>query len=124
MSVHPSVRINPHLKKAPINSQCKLGFCEFFGNQTEYSQFIREVTEYAANDIDFPDHEKLVLSHPYCSNHRLRLADDQWNIKYRQGKRFYKQYNKELIRLRRQYGKLNKANASSRNQLIDDYISA
>ncbi|MDN4384986.1 LuxR family transcriptional regulator [Citrobacter portucalensis] len=109
-------------KGVTINSQRKLGFCEFCGNQTEYSQFISEITEYAANDIESPDHEKLVLSHQYCSNHRPRLTDGQWNPKYRQGKRSYEQFNKELIRLRRQCAKPNKANANSGDRLIDDYF--
>ncbi len=109
-------------KGVTINSQRKLGFCEFCGNQTEYSQFISEISEYAANDIEFPDHEKLVLSHQYCSNHRPRLTDGQWNPKYRQGKRSYEHFNKELIRLRRQCAKPNKANASSGDRLIDDYF--
>ncbi|EKN4043719.1 LuxR family transcriptional regulator [Yersinia enterocolitica] len=109
-------------KGVTINSQRKLGFCEFCGNQTEYSQFISEISEYTANDIEFSYHEKLVLSHQYCSNHRPRLTDGQWNPKYRQGKRSSEQFNKELIRLRRQCAKPNKANASSGDRLIDDYF--
>lgn len=109
-------------KGVTINSQRKLGFCEFCGNQTEYSQFISEISEYAANDIEFPDHEKLVLSHQFCSSHRPRLADGRWNPKYRQGKRSFEQFNKELIRLRRQFAKPNKANANSADRLVDDYF--
>lgn len=109
-------------KGVTINSQRKLGFCEFCGNQTEYSQFISEISEYAANDIEFPDHEKLVLSHQYCSNHRPRLTDGQWNPKYRQGKRSYEQFNKELIRLRRQCAKPSKTHANSGDMLIDYYF--
>lgn len=109
-------------KGVTINSQRKLGFCEFCGNQTEYAQFISEISEYAANDIEFPDHEKLVLSHQYCSNHRPRLTDGQWNPKYRQGKRSIEQFNQELLRLRRQCAKPSKANANSGNKLVDYYF--
>ncbi|USR61174.1 LuxR family transcriptional regulator [Lelliottia amnigena] len=110
-------------KGVTINSQRKLGFCEFCGNQTEYSQFISEISEYAAHDIEFPEHEKLVLSHRYCSNHRPRLTDGEWNPKYRQGKRSSEQFNKELIRLRRQCAKPSKTNANSGDMLIDYYFS-
>lgn len=110
-------------KGVTINSQRKLGFCEFCGNQTEYSHFISEISEYAASDIEFTDHEKLVLSHRYCSNHRPRLTDSQWNPKYRQGKRSSEQFNKELIRLRRQCAKPCKTNANSGDMLIDYYFS-
>lgn len=109
-------------KGLTINSQRKLGFCEFCGNQTEYSHFISEISEYTASDIEFTDHEKLVLSHRYCSCHRPKLTDGQWNPKYRQGKRSFEQFNKELIRLRRQCAKPNKANANSGDRLIDDYF--
>lgn len=109
-------------KGLTINSQRKLGFCEFCGNQTEYSHFISEISEYAASDIEFTDHEKLVLSHRYCSSHRPKLTDGQWNPKYRQGKRSSEQFNKELIRLRRQCAKPNKANANSGDRLIDNYF--
>ncbi len=110
------------VKGVTINAQRKLGFCEFCGNQTEYSQFISEISEYAAHDIEFPEHEKLVLSHRYCSNHRPRLTDGEWNPKYRQGKRSSEQFNKELIRLRRQCAKPNKTNANSGDRLVDDYF--
>lgn len=68
-------------KGLTINSQRKLGFCEFCGNQTEFSDFISEISEYAANDNELPDHEKMVLSHRYCSNHRPRLTNGRWNPK-------------------------------------------
>lgn len=110
-------------KGVTINSLRKLGYCEFCGNQTEFSDLISEITEYAAKDIEFPDHKKLVLSHRYCSDHRPRLTDGQWNPKYRQGKRSSEQFNKELIRLRRQCAKPNEANANSGDRLIDDYFS-
>ncbi|MCL6334936.1 LuxR family transcriptional regulator [Pectobacterium carotovorum subsp. carotovorum] len=109
-------------KGVTINSQRKLGFCEFCGNQTEFSDLISEISEYAANDNELPAHEKLALSHRYCSNHRPRLANGRWNPKYRQGKRSLEQFNKELIRLRRQCAKPNKANANSGDRLIDDYF--
>lgn len=110
------------VKGVTINSQRKLGFCEFCGNQTEYSHFISEISEYAASDIEFTDHDKLVLSHRYCSDHRPKLTDGQWNPKYRQGKRSSEQFNKELIRLRRQCAKPSKANANSGNKLVDYYF--
>lgn len=113
---------SPPAKGLTINSQRKLGFCEYCGNQTEFSDFISEISEYAANDNELPDHEKLVLSHRYCSNHRPRLTNGRWNPKYRQGKRSFEQFNKELIRLRRQCAKPNKANANSGDRLIDDYF--
>jgi len=105
-----------------INSQRKLGFCEFCGNQTEFSKFITEISEYAAKDNEFPYHEKLVFSDRYCSNHRPRLTNGQWNPLYRQGKRSLEQFNQELLRLRRQCAKPSKANANSGNELIDYYF--
>ncbi len=109
-------------KGVTINSQRKLGFCEFCGNQTEYAQFISEISEYTANDNEFPEHEKLVLSHRYCSNHRPRLTNGHWNPLYRQGKRSIEQFNQELLRLRRQCAKPSKANANSGNKLVDYYF--
>jgi len=105
-----------------INSQRKLGFCEFCGNQTEFSKFITEISEYAAKDNEFPYHEKLVFSDRYCSNHRPRLTNGQWNLLYRQGKRSLEQFNQELLRLRRQCAKPIKANANSGNELVDYYF--
>lgn len=105
-----------------INSQRKLGFCEFCGNQTEFSKFITEISEYAAKDNEFPYHEKLVFSDRYCSNHRPRLTNGQWNPLYRQGKRSLEQFNQELLRLRRQCAKPNKASANSGNELVDYYF--
>jgi len=105
-----------------INSQRKRGFCEFCGNQTEFSKFITEISEYAAKDNEFPYHEKLVFSDRYCSNHRPRLTNGQWNPLYRQGKRSIEQFNQELLRLRRQCAKPSKANANSGNELVDYYF--
>lgn len=109
-------------KGVTINSQRKLGFCEFCGNQTEFSKFITEISEYAAKDNEFPYHGKLVFSDRYCSNHRPRLANGQWNPLYRQGKRSIEQFNQELLRLRRQCAKPSKANANSGNKLVDYYF--
>lgn len=109
-------------KGVTINSQRKLGFCEFCGNQTEFSKFITEISEYAAKDNEFPYHEKLVFSDRYCSNHRPRFTNGQWNPLYRQGKRSLEQFNKELLRLRRQCAKPSKANANSGNELVDYYF--
>ncbi len=109
-------------KGVTINSQRKLGFCEFCGKLTEFSNLISEISEFIANDNEFPDHEKQVLSHRYCSDHRPRLTNGLWNPKYRQAKRSLEQFNKELIRLRRQCAKPNKANANSGDRLIDDYF--
>nr|WP_181427665.1 LuxR family transcriptional regulator [Pantoea ananatis] len=109
-------------KGVTINSQRKLGFCEFCGNQTEFSKFISEISECIASDNEFLFHEKLVFSHRYCSNHRPRLTNGQWNPLYRQGKRSLEQFNQELLRLRRQCAKQNKANANSGNGLVDYYF--
>jgi hypothetical protein len=109
-------------KGVTINSQRKLGFCEFCGNQTEFSKFISEVSEHAANDNEIPYYEKLVFSHRYCSTHRPRLTSGQWNPLYRQGKRSLEQFNQELLRLRRQCAKPSKANANSGNELVDYYF--
>lgn len=109
-------------KGVTINSQRKLGFCEFCGNQTEFSKFISEISECIASDNEFLFHEKLVFSHRYCSNHRPRLTNGQWNPLYRQGKRSLEQFNQELLRLRRQCAKPNKANANSGNGLVDYYF--
>lgn len=110
------------VKGVTINSQRKLGFCEFCGNQTEFSKFISEIAEYTASDNEFLYHEKLVFSHRYCSNHRPRLTNGQWNPLYRQGKRSLEQFNQELLRLRRQCAKPSKANANSGNKLVDYYF--
>lgn len=110
------------VKGVTINSQRKLGFCEFCGNQTEFSKFISEISEYTASDNEFLYHEKLVVSHRYCSNHRPRLTNGQWNPLYRQGKRSLEQFNQELLRLRRQCAKPSKANANSGNKLVDYYF--
>lgn len=109
-------------KGVTINSQRKLGFCEFCGNHTEFSGLLSEINEYYASDNEFPDHGKLVLSDRYCSDHRPRLTNGLWNPKYRQGKRSFEQFNTELIRLRRQCAKPRTANANSGDKLIDAYF--
>lgn len=110
-------------KGVTINSQRKLGFCEFCGKFTEFSDLLSEINEYYASDNEFPDHGKLVLSDRYCSDHRPRLTNGLWNPKYRQGKRSFEQFNKELVRLRRQCAKPSKTNANSGDMLIDYYFS-
>lgn len=119
----PQIKLSPVVTGGTINSQRKLGFCEFCGNQTEFSKFIRLISEHVTIDTLFPINKKIVLSHRYCSNHRPRLANGQWNPLYRQGKRSLEQFNKEVLRLRRQCAKPSKVNANSGDALIDYYFS-
>lgn len=48
-------------KGVTINSQRKLGYCEFCGNLTEFSKLISEISEFVANDNEFPVHENRSL---------------------------------------------------------------
>jgi hypothetical protein len=74
------------------------------------------------SDIQRTDNKKVILSHLYCSDHRPRLTNGHWNPKYKQGKRTLEQFNKELIRLRRQCAKPYKVNASTGDILLDAYF--
>lgn len=105
-----------------LNSQRKLGFCEFCGNHTEFAAFMATVSDDRINDTELDEHKKLELSHRYCSGHRPKLTNGQWNSAYKQAKRALTQFNIELTRLNLQCTKRYKPSANSGDELVDIYF--
>lgn len=108
-------------KGVNLNSQRKKGFCDFCGSLTEFTVFMKTVTAKQINDVELQDHQKLELSHQYCSKHRPRLTTGEWNPLYRKAKRSFQQFNIELARLNRQCAKRSTPQAASGDTLVDSY---
>lgn len=109
-------------KGITLNKQRKHGFCEFCGNGTEFSVFIKHASKDEVNDSELVEHQKLQLSHRYCAEHRPKLVNGQWNSRYRQAIRSFTQFNLELTRLSRQCAKRNQLNADTGDRLVDMYF--
>jgi hypothetical protein len=105
-----------------LNIQRKHGFCDFCGNQTELTIFIEAVADSQINDIELEEHKKLELSHRYCSGHRPKLHNGEWNPAYRQAKRSKTQFHIELSRLQYQCAHRALPRAKSGEKLIDSYF--
>lgn len=108
-------------KGVNLNSQRKQGFCDFCGSLTELAVFMETVAAKQINDVELQDHQKLELSHQYCSEHRPRLTTGEWNPLYRKAKRSFQQFNIELARLNRQCAKRSTPQAASGDSLVDSY---
>lgn len=109
-------------KGVNLNSQRKQGFCDFCGCLTELAVFMETVIARQINDVELQDHQKLELSHQYCSEHRPRLTTGKWNPLYRKAKRSFQQFNIELARLNRQCAKRSTPQAASGDMLVDRYF--
>ncbi|WP_198401732.1 hypothetical protein [Zobellella denitrificans] len=109
-------------KGVNLNGQRKHGFCEFCGNPTEFAAFMTTVAEEQINDAELEDHKKFELSHQYCTEHRPKLVNGEWNPAYRQAKRSLAQFNIELARLTHQCANRSKPHAMSGDELIDSYF--
>ncbi|TRX76396.1 LuxR family transcriptional regulator [Pseudomonas mangiferae] len=109
-------------KGVNLNGQRKNGFCDLCGELTEFADFTATVADGGINDIELEEHKKLELSHQYCTGHRPKRLDGEWNPAYRQAKRSQEQFNLELARLSRQCAKRAKPQAASGCPLVDDYF--
>lgn len=109
-------------KGVNLNAQRKHGFCELCGDLTEFAAFMATVAEERINDAELEDHKKLELSHQYCTGHRPKLANGEWNPAYRQAKRSFAQFDLELTRLGRQCAKRSSPQAASGDPLVDSYF--
>lgn len=109
-------------KGVNLNAQRKHGFCELCGDLTEFAIFMATVAEGQVNDAELGDNKKLELSHQYCTRHRPKLANGEWNPAYRQAKRSLAQFDLELARLGRQCAKRTVPQAASGDSLVDSYF--
>lgn len=109
-------------KGVNLNAQRKHGFCELCGDLTEFAAFMATVAEGQVNDAELEDNKKLELSHQYCTRHKPKLANGEWNPAYRQAKRSLAQFDLELARLGRQCAKRSVPQAASGDSLIDSYF--
>lgn len=110
-------------KGVSLNAQRKHGFCDLCRNLTEFSAFMAKVAEQQVNDAELEDHKKLELSHQYCTGHRPKLTNGEWNPAYRQAKRSLAQFDLELGRINRQCAKRSNPHAAaSGDQLVDGYF--
>lgn len=110
-------------KGVNLNTQRKHGFCDLCGNLTELSVFMMKVAKRQINDIELEDRKKLELSHQYCTGHRPRLTNGEWNPAYKQAKRSIEQFNLELERINRQCSKRSSPHAAmSGDSLVDCYF--
>lgn len=109
-------------KGVGLNAQRKHGFCDLCGNLTEFSTFMARVTEKQINDVELEDHKKLELSHQYCTGHRPKLTNGEWNPAYRQAKRSLMQFDLELTRLSQQCAKPTSPQVRSGDPLVDSYF--
>lgn len=110
-------------KGVSLNAQRKHGFCDLCGNLTELSAFMAKVAEQQVNETELQDQKKLELSHQYCTGHRPKLTNGEWNPVYRQAKRSIEQFNLELGRINRQCAKRSSPNATtSGDSLVDSYF--
>ncbi|EHW0649577.1 transcriptional regulator [Vibrio parahaemolyticus] len=108
-----------------LNTERRRSFCAFCGNPTEFSLFMTKWVEgqFLENEEDAEGKKKrAVLSHTYCLNHKPKLQDGSWNSMYKQAKRSSKQFDQEVLRLRRQVAQPGRHNAMSGDKLIDEYF--
>lgn len=105
-----------------LNTQRRQGFCEFCGNLTELSSFIKALMTGQPNNIEPTEEKKFELSHKYCTEHRSQLMSGEWNPAYKQAKRSLTQFNIELRRLSLQCTLRAIPNAQSGDQLVDAYF--
>ncbi|WP_244940201.1 LuxR family transcriptional regulator [Herbaspirillum seropedicae] len=102
-----------------LNSMRRLSFCEFCGAYSELSTFAKQEFSWRGTS----ENDELRLSSRYCNNHRPKLANGEWNPKYRQAKRSLNRFNLELDRCTRQAARRSKRGAAqSGDAIIDDYF--
>ncbi|MEX0494170.1 transcriptional regulator [Raoultella terrigena] len=112
-----------------VNMERKTRICALCGNPTEFSSFIRSwkengVIEGEENEDNekFGKKKRPDFSQTYCLNHRPKLHDGSWNATYKQAKRSTKQFEQEVLRLRRQISHPDRYNAKSGDNLVDEYF--
>ena len=109
-------------KGVNLNDQRKHGFCELCGSLTEFADFMVTVANQRINDVELEDHNKLALSHQYCSKHRPKLLNGEWNLAYRKAKRSSAQFHIELDRLNQQCANRSRILTMSGDKLIGSFF--
>lgn len=113
-----------------LKSDKKTRLCALCGNPTEFSQFMHTWTKHGYIERENNDHDndekegkkkRPDLSTNYCPDHRPKLHG-RWNSLYKQAKRSAEQFEKEVLRLRRQIAHPDRHNAMSGDRLIDEYF--
>jgi DNA-binding CsgD family transcriptional regulator len=101
-----------------LNSRRIQGFCRFCGALAELTSFRDGSDAPKADDLE----DTLRLSSLYCSEHRPKLPNGEWNPAYRKAKRSLTQFDLELTRLSLQSTRMQVGQAQSGDPLIDSYI--
>jgi len=98
-----------------LNGQRLKGFCRFCGT-------LAELASYADGEGQRGVDEQLRLSNLYCTAHRPKFPDGEWNPAYKKAKRSVGQFDLELTRLSRQCALRGTPQANSGDELVDSYI--
>lgn len=103
-------------KTRGLNGRRAKDFCRFCGASSELTAFSNDESQSRGPADD------LRLSGLYCSDHRPKLPNGEWNPAYRKAKRSLAQFDVELARLTLQSGNWKKVEARSGDPLVDSYI--
>lgn len=101
-----------------LNRRRVEGFCRCCGALAELPAFSEGSDSPKADDPE----DKLRLSSLYCSNHRPKLPNGEWNPAYRKAKRSLSHFDLELARISLQSAQLKAVHAQSGDPLVDSYI--
>lgn len=99
-----------------LNSRRPKELCRFCGASSELTSFSNDESQSREPADD------LRLSGLYCSDHRPKLLNGEWNPAYRKAKRSLAQFDMELARLTQQSGNWQKVEVQSGDALVDSYI--
>lgn len=106
-----------------LNANRRRSLCAFCGEPTELSAFMEIASNKKTNDIELENHKKLELSHNFCTGHRPKFMNGNWNPAYKTAKRSSTQFELELGRILRQCAKRNKPDiASTGSPLANKYF--
>lgn len=118
-------QIKTKVRDTPLSNIRPQGFCKFCGNLTEFTLFaegLDEIELYPPTASPKEKQKTLRLSSQYCVDHRPKLANNEWNPKYRTAKRSETDFNLELRRLTFQSAIVSTSYGESDDVLIDHYI--
>ena len=106
------------IRDTRLNGRRAQEFCRLCGAPAELTDFILGNDNAKRDDPE----DKLRLSSLYCTDHRPQLPNGEWNLAYRKAKRSIMHFDKELARLTKQSGNLDKVKVQSGDPLVDLYI--
>lgn len=107
----------PRLQCTGLMGAHRPGHCRFCGTMDQLTACVQRDPDF----LDDNEYDELAPSAWYCSAHRPKLSNGDWNPRYRQAMRSRDQYGLELRRLRLQCARPARPNAQSRDELVDDY---